>query len=73
MGLKAIPSVVQLPGGYVLKGLAFKVVGYYDDGAPKLFELLPKGVAGDPKSDASFVLYADESQVRKANPSKAKT
>jgi hypothetical protein len=59
-GLSAIPSVVQLPGGYRLHGLPFKVIERNPDGSPKTFELLPDGSRSD------FVLYADKSQIRKA-------
>ena len=44
MGLKTIPSVIQLPGGIRLEALQLKVTEYADDGVtPKMFELMPKG------------------------------
>ena len=69
MGLKAIPSVVQLPGGIRLKGLQFKITEYNPDGSPRMFELLP-GTAKPPKEDGA-VLFADESWARSPNPNKA--
>ena len=62
-GLKSIPSVVQLPGGVVLKGLPFKILTYNDDGSPKTFELLPRDVhlAGP----EACVLFADEGWIRR--------
>ncbi len=72
MGLKSIPSVVQLPGGVVLKGLAFKVIERNSNGSPKVFELLPAGVNGDPASDDSYVLWAHEEGIRRPDPKHAK-
>lgn len=44
MGLKTIPSTIQLPGGVKLEALQLKVTEYADDGfTPKTFELLPPG------------------------------
>lgn len=63
-GLKAVPSQVQLPGGIILKGLAFKITEYNADGSPKTFELLPRDAprpVGDP---AACVLFADETWIR---------
>jgi len=57
-GLKAIPSVVQLPGGIQLKGMPFKIVEYNPDGTPKLFELLPPG------EDGPVRLFAQEAWIR---------
>lgn len=59
-GPKTIPSVVQLPGGIVLKGLPFKIVEYNTDGSPKTFELFPASYTG--KTDC--VLFADEEWIR---------
>lgn len=59
MGLKAIPSVVQLPGGVVLQGKNFKIVDRFENGRPKTFELLPSGTKGD------FVMYASEDELLK--------
>lgn len=59
MGLKAIPSVVQLPGGIRLEALQFKVREYDESGQPKLFELMPKGTKVDKDG---FVMFGDRSQ-----------
>lgn len=56
--LASPPSVVQLPGGVRLSGVAFKVVGYDADGRPLTFEIMPPGERG------TCVLYADEAWIR---------
>lgn len=57
-GLSSVPSVVQLPGGVLLKALPFKIVERDADGRPKLFELLPPGEKG------TCALFADEEWIR---------
>lgn len=69
MALKSVPSQVQLPGGIVLKGLAFKIVAYNENGSPKLFELLPRGPV-DANADGACTLYADEQWIRRPVPGK---
>lgn len=59
MGLKQIPSVVQLPGGIRLEALQFKVREYAEDGTPKLFELMPKGTKVDKDG---FVMFGSREQ-----------
>ena len=67
-GPKSIPSQVQISGGVVLKGLPFKVVEFYPDGTPKLFELQPADQSFDIKKastrDGTCVLFADEGLLR---------
>lgn len=70
-GPKAIPSQVQLPGGIVLRGMPFKIVGYNDDGTPKLFELQPPG-PHDLSMDGACVLFAREDWIRSPVPGKMK-
>lgn len=70
-GLKAIPSVLQLPGGIQLKAMPFTIVEYHDDGRPKLFEIKddgphPLGV------DGNCVLFAQEAWIRSRHPGKGK-
>jgi len=59
MGLKKIPSKVQLPGGVHLSAVPFRVTEYHDDGSPKTFEILPRGT-----EKAEFWLFADDVQIR---------
>jgi len=63
-GLKSIPSVVQLPGGVQLKGLAFRILTYNADGSPKTFELLAKGTAPAADDRHACTLFADETWIR---------
>ena len=67
-GLKSVPNQVQLPGGIILKGLPFRIVGYNDDGTPKTFELLPSGQ--EPGGDGACVLFANEEWIRSPKPGK---
>jgi hypothetical protein len=69
--VKTIPSLVQLPGGIVLNGLAFRVVDYNENGSPKTFELLPHGKV-PVKEDHAFVLYAREEEIRAPNERRRK-
>ena len=72
VGIKSIPSQLQLPGGIVVKAIPFKIVAYHDDGTPRLFELQPAG-PHNTSIDGNCVLFAQEEFVRSPRPSKAKT
>jgi len=63
-GLKSIPSVVQLPGGIVLKGLPFKILDYNADGSPKTFELLANSAALPASDPTACTLFANEAWIR---------
>ena len=68
---KKIPAIVQLPGGRRLFALPFRIVAFHEDGAPKLFELLPPGVspsAQDTGDQMRCALYADGVWIRTPNP-----
>lgn len=58
MGLKSVPSVVQLPGGIKLNAIQFKVTEYDEHGVAKVFAICPPGVQGD------WVLFAHEESIR---------
>lgn len=59
MGLKTIPTVVQLPGGVKLQAMPFKIIGHDPEtGMPTTFERLPAGTQGD------FYFFASEDQLR---------
>lgn len=57
-----IPSVVQLPGGIKLNGVAFRVVERHANGSPRLFEIMPPG---EPMPSDGWTLFADEDAIRK--------
>lgn len=60
--MKKVPSVVQLPGGIKLSGIAFRVIERHEDGSPRLFELLPKGA--DTSGPDIWFLFADADAIR---------
>jgi len=62
VGLKSPPSVVQLPGGIKLQSIYFRIVERFDNGSPKLFEILPPGT--HQIGDDIYVLWAIEEHVR---------
>jgi hypothetical protein len=62
MGLKTVPSVIQLPGGIKLNGIPFEIIEWNEDVSPLVFKILPKG--------SNFIggkycsLYAHEDWIR---------
>lgn len=66
MGLKSIPSVVQLPGGVKIQSISFVITEYDDEGKPKTFE-----VVSDTRPNSvgeKCVLFANEEWIRKVRP-----
>ena len=63
--LKAVPSVVQLPGGIKLQAIPFKVIKRDEAGRPIVFQIMP---AGTPlgNDDEMWALFADEASIRAA-------
>lgn len=66
-----IPGTVQLPGGIRLSAVRFKVVERHEDGSPKLFEILPRGMSADAADSEVWALFADEERIRSPGPVKS--
>lgn len=62
-GLKTIPSVVQLPGGIRLRGVAFEIVELDAEGRPLRFEVLPADRQHE-TGPRIWVLFCDEQALR---------
>lgn len=60
--LKAIPSVVQLPGGIRLSGVKFRVTKRDEDGRPIVFEILQRN-SSETGPDI-WTLFASEEMIR---------
>lgn len=58
----SIPSMIQLPGGVRLSGVAFAVRAVDAAGRPTLFEIMP---VDHPHAGPSlYTLFVDEAQLR---------
>jgi hypothetical protein len=65
-GLRTVPSVIQVSGGYKFAATPFRIVAYHADGTPRLFEILPAGE--QPNGIGRCVLYAFQDFVRAPAP-----
>ena len=66
-GPRSIPSVVQLPGGIRLRGVAFQITELDAEGRPLRFEVLPVERQHE-TGPLIWILYADETVLRTPVP-----